>query len=183
MFARQVLRVTDSIWCVRRPSYLTCSYAVKMADGVVLVDAGMDSTGADIHALLMAMGQDTHSVRAILLTHWHNDHAAGARVIQQRSGCAVYYHSADEPWLSRKAARGGLRGALAKRIPEWGIGVLLIGLLGEAVPEAVVATEYLSDGQFIADDFEVIVTPGHTPGHTCFYYKPARRSSQGMPWR
>ncbi len=174
MFARQVLRVTDSIWCVRQPSFLTCSYAVNTADGVVLVDAGMDSTGADIRALLAAMGHDEHSVRAILLSHWHNDHAAGARVTQQRSGCGVYYHIAEEPWLSRKTARAGLRGALAKRIPEWGIGVLLIGLLGEAVPEAVAATEYLSDGQLIAGNFEVIVTPGHTPGHTSFYYRPDR---------
>jgi glyoxylase-like metal-dependent hydrolase (beta-lactamase superfamily II) len=174
LFARQLLRVTESIWCVRQPSYLTCSYAVTTAAGVVLVDAGMDSTGAGIRALLAAMGQDEQSVRAILLTHWHNDHAAGAKVMQQRSGCGVYYHVADEPWLSRKAARGGLRGALAKRIPEWGVGVLLIGLLGEAVPEAVAATEHLRDGQLIAGDFEVIVTPGHTPGHTSFYYKPER---------
>ena len=83
--------------------------------------------------------------------------------------CAVYYHIADEPWLSRKAARGGLRGALARWIPEWGVGTLLIGLLGEAVPQAVAATEYLRDGQLIARDFEVIATPGHTPGHTSFY--------------
>jgi glyoxylase-like metal-dependent hydrolase (beta-lactamase superfamily II) len=147
---------------------------MQTADGVVLVDAGMDSTGADVRALLAAMGKEAEAVRAILITHWHNDHAAGASIIQQQSGCRVYYHLADEPWLSRKAARGGLRGALAKRIPEWGIGVLLIGLLGEAVPETVAATEYVNDGQVIAGDFEVMVTPGHTPGHTSFYYRPER---------
>jgi glyoxylase-like metal-dependent hydrolase (beta-lactamase superfamily II) len=174
VLGRQVFRVTDSIWCVRRPSYLTCSYGVTTTHGVVLVDAGMDSTGADIQALLAAMGQAESSVRAVLLTHWHNDHAAGARAIAQRSGCAVHYHAVEQPWLSRTAARGGLRGWLARRIPEWGIGVLLIGLLGEAVPEAVQATEYLNDGQIVAGDFEVIETPGHTPGHTSFYYRPER---------
>jgi glyoxylase-like metal-dependent hydrolase (beta-lactamase superfamily II) len=174
LLRRQVFRVTDAIWCVRQPSYLTCSYGVLTRGGAVLVDAGMDSTGSDVRALLAAMGQAEDSVRAILLTHWHNDHAAGARITQERSGCAVYYHAGDEPWLSRQTARGGLRGWLARRIPEWGIGVLLIGLLGEAVPEAVVATAHLRDGQVIAGAFEVIETPGHTPGHCSFYYRPER---------
>jgi glyoxylase-like metal-dependent hydrolase (beta-lactamase superfamily II) len=159
---------------VRQPSYLTCSYGVNTPAGVVLVDAGMDSTGSDIRALLAAMGRADDSVRVILLTHWHNDHAAGARITQERSGCPVYYHAGDEPWLSRKTARGGFRGWIAKRIPEWGIGVLLIGLLGEAVPEAVAATGHVHDGERIADEFEVIETPGHTPGHTSFYYRPER---------
>lgn len=174
MLGRQIFRVTDMIWCVRQPSYLTCSYAVKTSEGVVLVDAGMDSTGADIQALLAAMDQPEQSVRAILLTHWHNDHAAGAKATQERTGCEVYYHAADQPWLSRSVARGGIRGWLAKRIPEWGVGVLLIGLLGEAVPEAVVATGYLMQGQIVAGEFEVLETPGHTPGHASFYYCPER---------
>jgi len=130
----------------------------------------MDSTGADIQALLAAMGQPEKSAKAVLLTHWHNDHAAGARAIQRRSDCPVYYHADDQPWLSRAAARGGLRGWIAKRVPEWGVGVLLIGLLGEAVPEA----DYLKDGQIVAGGFEVVETPGHTPGHVSFYYAPER---------
>ena len=76
LFGRQIIRVTDRIWCVRRPSYLTCSYAVETDAGPVLIDAGMDSGGADVPALLSAMKMDASSVRAVLLTHWHNDHAS-----------------------------------------------------------------------------------------------------------
>jgi glyoxylase-like metal-dependent hydrolase (beta-lactamase superfamily II) len=148
---------------------LTCSYGVRVDDGVVLIDAGMSSTGADVDALLRAMQMPGDSIRALLLTHWHNDHAAGASAIRQRCGCSVLYHQAETPWLTRTYAHGGLRGWLAKHIPEWGIGVLFIGLLGEAVPQAVEATEFLVDGQ-IVHDFEVIETPGHTPGHLSFYY-------------
>src|SRR5512143_3043390 len=91
VFGRQVWPVTDSIWCVRRPSYLTCSYGVRTDSGVVFVDAGMDATGADVTALLAAIAEPAGSVRAILLTHWHNDHAAGASAIRDRSECGVYY--------------------------------------------------------------------------------------------
>jgi glyoxylase-like metal-dependent hydrolase (beta-lactamase superfamily II) len=63
---------------------------------------------------------------------------------------------------------------LARRIPEWGVGVLLIGLLGEAVPEAVVATQFVKDGDIVADEFEVIETAGHTAGHVSFYLRRHR---------
>lgn len=169
-----MFQVADSIWCVRQPSYLTCSYGIQTERGVVLVDAGMNSGGEDTRALLSAMGRQEADVRALLITHWHNDHAAGARATQSFSRCSVYYDRTERPWLSRERAQGGVRGWLAKQIPEWGIGVLLIGLLGEAVPEAVEATHYLTDGETVLDDFQVISTPGHTVGHTSFYYRPAR---------
>jgi glyoxylase-like metal-dependent hydrolase (beta-lactamase superfamily II) len=138
----------------------------------VLIDAGMDSSGSDVQKLLSAMQADNEEVRALLITHWHNDHAAGGQWARNQTGCQVYYDIAEKPWLSRETAQEGWRGWLARHIPEWGIGVLFIGLLGEAVPNAVDASEYVNDGQVLLNDFEVISTPGHTLGHTSFYYRP-----------
>src|SRR5688572_27205312 len=134
----EVFPVTPRVWCLRRRSYLTCSYVVRAGAGIVLVDAGMDSTGRDIEqALDRAFGARPEDVRAILLTHWHNDHAAGAHAVVERSGAKVYYHAGDLPELTRTTASHGARGWLAERVPERGPLVLLKGLLGEAVPRAV----------------------------------------------
>src|SRR5258706_10750671 len=104
----QLSRVTDRIWCIRRASYLTCSYAVRTDRGIVLVDAGMDSGGEDLeHGIRDAFGARTSDVRAILLTHWHNDHAAGAAAIRRASGARVYYHRGDAPQLTRRDVKPG----------------------------------------------------------------------------
>lgn len=174
MLHREVFQVSATIWCVRQPSYLTCSYGIRTEAGVVLIDAGMDSSGSDVQALLAAMGESMESVRSIMITHWHNDHSAGASATKKQTGCPVYFSRDEEPWLSRETATGGVRGWISKRIPEWGLGVLAIGLLGEAVPEAVDATDYLVDGQQIDEDFIVVSTPGHTAGHLSFFYRPER---------
>jgi glyoxylase-like metal-dependent hydrolase (beta-lactamase superfamily II) len=82
----EVRQVSASITCLQRTSYLTCSYIVRTRGGLVLVDAGMDSAGADIHVGLRALEAHVDEIRAILLTHWHNDHAAGAQAIHAPSG-------------------------------------------------------------------------------------------------
>lgn len=174
MIDLQVLPVSDAVWCVRRPSYLTCSYIVRSLSGTVLIDAGMDSGGRDMAEALERVGLDADSVRAVLLTHWHNDHAAGAHVLKERSGAAVYYHPADAPYYTRQTAHPGLRGRLSDLIPEWGPFVLFKGLLGEATPRAVAADAWAQEGAALPDGFEVIETPGHTPGHVSYYYHPER---------
>ncbi len=113
-------------------------------------------------------------VRSILLTHWHNDHAAGARAVQERSGASVYYHEGDARELTGVSARRGARGWFARQVPELGPLVLLKGLLGEATPRPVEATRFVEDGEAVADEFEVVETPGHTPGHVSFYHRPTR---------
>jgi glyoxylase-like metal-dependent hydrolase (beta-lactamase superfamily II) len=170
----EIRHVSDSIVCIRRVSYLTCSYIVRTDAGLVLVDAGMDSDGADVQAGLDALHASPADVRAILLTHWHNDHTAGAQWIHERSGAPVYYHRGDEAYFTGAAGSTGVRRWLSDQIPEIGVMVLAKGLLGESTPRPVAAQVYVSDGDVVLDDFEVIGTPGHTSGHVSFFYRPAR---------
>src|SRR5258706_479483 len=77
----QLSRVTERIWCIRRASYLTCSYAVRTDDGIVLVEAN---------------------------------------------------------------------------------------------PRAVAADTFVDDDMVVERDFVVIATPGHTPGHVAYFYRPEK---------
>jgi len=136
------------------------------------VDAGMDSDGADVYSGLRALDAGPDEIRAILLTHWHNDHAAGANALHARTSAPVFYHESDEPFLTGEAGATGVRRWLSDRIPEWGPLVLAKGLLGEATPRAVTAQHFVGDGDVILEDFEVIATPGHTAGHVSYFYRP-----------
>lgn len=170
----EVRQVSPSITCLRRASYLTCSYIVRTNGGLVLVDAGMDSDAADVHVGLRALKASVEEVRAILLTHWHNDHAAGAQAIHALSGAPVFYHPGDEPYFTGQTGTTGLRRWLSDRIPELGVLVLFKGLLGEATPRPVAADRLVRDAEVLLDDFQVIATPGHTPGHVSYFYRPER---------
>lgn len=139
---------------------------------MVCIDAGIKSDGSDMKYGLEAIGKQVQDIRAILLTHWHNDHAAGAWALQQESGASVYYHQAESPFFSGKEAATGVRAWIAGLAPEWGPFILIKGLVGSALPHGVVATAFVNDGMVVAQDFEVIETPGHTPGHVAYYYRP-----------
>jgi len=104
----QIIPVTGTVWCFRRPSYFACSYLISVEDGFVAIDFGMDSYARDFLAELDALGIAPHRVRAILLTHRHNDHSAGAAFLQREFGVRVYYAAADQPWFTRETAAKGL---------------------------------------------------------------------------
>ena len=169
-----ITRVTDNVYAVIRRSYFTCSYLVVLHEGVFLIDAGMNSNGADMLFALSQIGRPVDDVRAILLTHWHNDHSAGASEIQRLSGASVYYHDGEAKYLTRETASVGLRAKLSELVPESGPLVLLKGLLGTAATRAVEATQHLNDNDLVEKEFQVIATPGHTEGHVSYYYHPQK---------
>jgi len=170
----QVIPVTDRIWCFRRPSYFACSYLIATKTGPVAVDVGMDSDAADFLEGLTTIGIQPEQVRAILLTHWHNDHSAGAAFLQRTYGMRVHYSAAERPRLTRESATKGIRAWLGQRIPEAGVLVLLRGLLEEAAPEAVTADHLVSDGEVVEGEFRALATPGHTDGHVAYLHEPTQ---------
>lgn len=163
----KVFEVTDDVLCVRRASYLTCSYLIRSAGVIVAVDSGMKTDGSDLLAGLAHWDAEVGEVRSMFITHWHNDHSAGSAIIKEKSGCAVYYARAEAPWLTRETATEGLLGALSDAIPEVGPLVLAKGLLGSAPMVAVQADRFVGDGD-VLEGLTVIETPGHTIGHLSF---------------
>ena len=123
--------------------------AWRDAGRCVIVDPGCRE-GAELDALEGLLAQESLTPAAILLTHGHIDHILGVKPLQDRYGIPVYMHPADTAALDynqRMAERFRMK------------------LPGEF------AWTPLADGQSleIADmRFEVIATPGHTPGCVCF---------------
>jgi glyoxylase-like metal-dependent hydrolase (beta-lactamase superfamily II) len=170
----QVIPVTEGVWCFRRPSYVAYSYIVSTAVGIIAIDVGMDSGAQDFAEGLNQIGIAPDRVKAVLLTHWHNDHSAGAAFLKRKFGVRIYYHAGDQPSFTRETAAQGIRSWLGKRVPEEGVLVLLRGLLEEASPEAVDADHLVTDGEIIEREFRVLATPGHTNGHVAYVHEPTQ---------
>lgn len=167
-----LFQVTDGVFCVMRRSYFTCSYLVQTPGYLIAIDAGFKSNGKDMLHAISELGKTIQDLKAILLTHWHNDHAAGAGELARMSGAEVYYSAREAAHFDRRIAHSGIRGRLSAAVPECGPLVLLKGLLGNAPQQAVEATRLVSDGDLIERDFEVLETPGHTVGHLSYFYRP-----------
>lgn len=79
--------------------------ATLISDGgtTILVDAGF--TGQELTRRLGVIGRRTPEVRAILLTHDHSDHIAGAGVIARNAGSPIYIHESLHPKLRRRLGK------------------------------------------------------------------------------
>lgn len=64
-----------------------CTY-IESGDDKILIDAGF--SGKEIERRLGSINRSAAQLRAILITHEHNDHIAGAGVLSRRYGLPVY---------------------------------------------------------------------------------------------
>lgn len=138
----------------RIPAWLAdtnCYVLVGDNDEAVLVDAPPDPDRIGAHLA------DHHlAVVGILLTHGHVDHTGGAGKLVAQSGASVYVHP-DDDFLTLHPSEQ------------------LTALFGSTPPgsyEVPERFEPLAHGQVLdisGMTLEVRHTPGHTPGHCCFY--------------
>lgn len=91
-------RIAPDVWRLPLPSHTlppythTNSYLVVSGSRGLLIDAGSDDplVLAGLEETLAALG--VTELMALLLTHTHHDHCAGARAVQQIFGVPVYVH-------------------------------------------------------------------------------------------
>lgn len=106
----------------------------------------------DGRSIATAVAERGYHISHILLTHTHFDHVGGLAELKQASNAPIYVHAEAIPMLNlapQAAAR-------------WGI---------ELLPPPA-ADHLLEEGQTLQvgqQTLEVLYTPGHAPGHVCFY--------------
>jgi glyoxylase-like metal-dependent hydrolase (beta-lactamase superfamily II) len=156
-------------------------YLFETDRGPYLIDAGWNTDDA-FTALKDGMtvaGCDIADVRGVMVTHIHPDHYGLAGRIREASGAWISLHPADaelihdrydEPddLIERVGAALRRMGAPAEELD---------GLSRAAMPlrplvDAVVPDILLEDGdrpEVPGWDLHAIWTPGHSPGHLCFW--------------
>lgn len=161
-----------------RPSIVNV-YLVNDGDEWALIDTGMNSPEslAAFQESLETVGCPLPAVRKLLSSHHHPDHFGASRRQKELTGAEVYFHPLEVERVTR----------LQTVRPEESLtffrqhGVPMPnGAAGMPTPMQVWGANYaptmpdhlLNDGDIIrvgTRELQVIWTPGHSPGHCCFY--------------
>ncbi|HMF14026.1 MAG TPA: MBL fold metallo-hydrolase [Gemmataceae bacterium] len=133
------------------------AYVVETSGGLVLIDAGMESDARSVKQQMKYLGLDWHGLRAILLTHAHGDHSGGAERLRAATGARIYAGAGDASVLRAGQPREAFYSTFY--VPD------------TVKPVETVVDVELSGGETIEVGdarFQVLATPGHSPGSTCY---------------
>jgi glyoxylase-like metal-dependent hydrolase (beta-lactamase superfamily II) len=134
------------------------AWIIRSHHGAVLVDAGMDASGAAILGELKAQGLSPADVRAVLITHGHPDHVAA---VTRFPAATVFVGAGDAPMMrgdrSHDAPFGSIVGRLLPRPPA---------------PAAMTELRGGEPLEFDGIHFTAVATPGHTPGSMMYLHGP-----------
>jgi glyoxylase-like metal-dependent hydrolase (beta-lactamase superfamily II) len=143
---------------LRRFAFAPADLANVYLLGDVLVDAGGRFAP---RKLLRALG--SHQVRAHAVTHAHFDHQGGSRRVRDSLRIPVWCGEGDREAMET----GDLSGVLPN--PGTPFAKLHQALAGPACP----VERTLKNGDAVGE-FEVVETPGHTPGHLAYWRESDR---------
>ena len=146
---------------------------LELDDGIALVDPGPEARMGALGAGLAEMGHSLESVRAVLLTHIHLDHATAAGAIVRAAPRAkVLVHAVGAPHMadpSRLLASAG-------RI----YGDRMAALWGDFLPVPRASLQVVDEGDAVAlggRRFEVAYVPGHAKHHVAYH-----EAATGTAW-
>ncbi len=132
------------------PFQTNCYVCHDAGEGVIIDPSCM--TEAEQQAVLAYVDAYQLKIKHLLLTHGHIDHIFGCQFLADHFGEEWQMHPADKPFLTRSAEQA-----------------LAFGMPLEAPPPP---GPLLDEGDTVTvgeATWEVLHTPGHSPGSICFY--------------
>ncbi|MFI6324131.1 MBL fold metallo-hydrolase [Nonomuraea sp. NPDC050556] len=188
-----VERVRPGLWSIPvpipiNPLRYVLVYALEVAKGVVIIDAGWNTDEA-YQALvdgLAVAGYAITDVQGVLVTHIHPDHYGLAGRVREMSGAWIALHPADADLIHGRYDDAAIESLVAQErevlvrsgVPQLtldelaGASMMIRHMVAMAKPDRLV-----EDGDLLelgGWDLRAVWTPGHSPGHLCFV-APDRR--------
>jgi glyoxylase-like metal-dependent hydrolase (beta-lactamase superfamily II) len=161
-------------------------YLITSRGETLLVDCGWsteDSYGALVEQM-QTVGLGVEEIGRLLITHAHPDHFGMAGRLHEEAGCDVIMHEIEIDFIvSRYREPEKMLPMMGEWLRSHGVdmedeedlerGSMAMRFFVQPVTPnvAVKGGETLSVGSF---EFEVIWTPGHSPGHVCLYERNHR---------
>jgi glyoxylase-like metal-dependent hydrolase (beta-lactamase superfamily II) len=142
-----------------------------------LIDTGIKSEPS-IDALrngLKAYGLDLTAIERILVTHGHIDHYGLAKRLSSFSSAPIYVHREEQGGLQRIINSLDFRRYVFLRNggPETMVDAIeKLAIFAMGFADNLEDVRFLEEGEVIPFEstmLKVIHTPGHTPGHLCFF--------------
>lgn len=139
-----------------------CCHLLEDGDASVMIDTGMVGEPLFIKRLVHRLGLKPTSIKAILLTHGHLDHAGNLAWLKKWTGARVFAHAEEQGHINGNYPYAGIN-RWCGRLEA--VGRVLFRYQAAAIDE------FIGDGQELPfwGGLRVIHLPGHTRGHCGFY--------------
>jgi glyoxylase-like metal-dependent hydrolase (beta-lactamase superfamily II) len=161
-------------------------HLINGSDGCLLVDTGWNTVWAfnALEEQLKEIGLGFGDITQIIITHMHGDHYGLSGKLKELSKAIVAIHQIEEALIySRyvdlnKFSADLTRWLQLNGVPEKDVHRLEAALQGEKKLVLITPPDMTLQGgekiSFGSFNFEVIWTPGHSPGHICLYESERR---------
>lgn len=134
-------------------------YLANNNNDLMLVDTGLPGNSSKItNYVEKTLKRDIHDIKTIVITHSHFDHVGSLSKMKEITGASVAIHPADADYIRGKTEHIG--GSFMNAI------IKLYQTIYRTKP---VEPEILLNGGDTIGEYQVIHTPGHSPGSICLY--------------
>lgn len=141
------------------PVKMVNSYLVVNDDEIILIDTGLPWNLSEITDYIEKnLKINPQDIKTIVITHNHFDHVGNLSKLKEITGAKVAIHPADADYIRGKTKHMG--GAFMNAI---------IRLLQKIYRTTPVEPEILLKNGDIIGEYQIIHTPGHSPGSICLY--------------